>query len=117
MLRILLTALLAAQWPGFAAPQTPVETAAPVSKALRVSQPLAFKIGEVLTYEVNFSKLIFSGTIGELKLWVATDNPKDKGAGASQMIELHAEAVSKGFFSKLFGVKVVDRFQSVVDPA
>ena len=116
MLRMLLTALLSVHWPGFAAPQTPVETAGPASKAVRVSQPLPFKNGEVLTYEVNFSKLIFSGTIGELKLWVATENAKDKGSSAPEMIELHAEAVSKGFFSKLFGVKVVDRFKSVVDP-
>ena len=117
MLRLLLTCLLAVQVEAVTEPQQPpIETAAQPSKPGRVSQPLPFKAGEVLTYEVNFSKLIFSGTIGELKLWVATENTKDKGAGAPEMIELHAEAVSKGFFSKLFGVKVVDRFTSVVDP-
>ena len=117
MLRLLLTCLLAVQLEAFTAPQqSPIEAATQPSKPARVSQPLPFKPGEVLTYEVNFSKLILSGTIGELKLWVATENTKDKGAVSPEMIELHAEAVSKGFFSKLFGVKVVDRFTSVVDP-
>jgi hypothetical protein len=117
MLRMLLTALLVLHWPIFTKAQTAVKTAEALSKAPRVSQPLPFKTGEVLTYEVTFSKLIFSGTIGELKLWVGNENSKEKSSLGPDMIELHAEAVSKGFFSKLFGVKVVDRFRSVVNPA
>src|SRR4026208_658226 len=80
MLKLLLTALLIVQWPTFIGAQTVTETEAPVSKVPRVSHPLPFKTGEVLTYEVNFSKLILSGTIGELKIWVATESPKEKGS-------------------------------------
>ena len=77
----------------------------------KVSQPLPFKPGETLVYDVNFSKFIFSGTIGELKLSVSNvaDSPKP------EMIELKAEAVSKGFFPALFGLKVRDRYNSLVD--
>lgn len=77
----------------------------------KIEQPLPFKIGETLTYEVNFSKLIFSGTIGELKLSVS----KPAEPSNQQMLQLTAEAVSKGFFPSLFGVKVKDRFMSFVD--
>lgn len=78
-----------------------------------VADPLPFKIGETLTYTVSFSKLVFSGTIGELKLTVS--RPSDPAQ--SEMIELQAEAVSKGFFPSLFGVKVKDRYISIVSPA
>ena len=77
----------------------------------KVSQPLPFKPGETLVYDVNFSKFIFSGTIGELKLSVS--NVSDS---RPEMIELKAEAVSKGFFPALFGLKVRDRYNSLVDP-
>jgi hypothetical protein len=36
-----------------------------------VAEPLPFKIGETLSYKVTYSKHIFSGTIGELKLTVS----------------------------------------------
>ena len=78
-----------------------------------VADPLPFKIGETLYYNVNFSKLIFSGTIGELKLMVS----KPLDPTASEMIELKAEAVSKGFFPTLFGVKVKDHYTSLVNLA
>jgi hypothetical protein len=81
----------------------------------KISHPLPFKIGEILVYDVSFSKFIFSGTIGELKLWVskATQDQKAK-VEQSDLIELRAEAVSKGFFPKLFGLKVRDSFRSLV---
>ena len=72
---------------------------------------LPFKAGETLTYDVSFSKLIFSGTIGELKLSVSNPSEPLKTA----MLELKAEAVSKGFFPALFGVKVRDRYITLVD--
>lgn len=77
----------------------------------KVAEPLPFKIGETLAYNVSFSKLIFSGTIGELKLTVS--RPLD--STELEMIELKAEAVSKGFFPALFGVKVKDRYISLVN--
>ncbi len=80
------------------------------SIAPRVIHTLPFKTGESLVYEVSFSKYIFSGTIGELKLMVGNRAKEEKG----ELIELQAEAVSKGFFPKIFGIKVRDRFHSVV---
>lgn len=77
----------------------------------KISQPLPFKAGETLTYEVSFSKLIFSGSIGELRIAVGKrTDPAETG-----MLELTAEAVSKGFFPSLFGVKVRDRYTSLVN--
>lgn len=78
-----------------------------------ISQPLPFKIGETLTYDVTFSKLIFSGTIGELKLSVS----KSTDSSRPEMLEFKAEGVSKGFFPGLFGVRIKDRYTSVVNPA
>ena len=103
-----LTALLSL---GIAAAQVSPEKIA--SAPPKIVQPLPFKSGETLVYEVNFSKLIFSGTIGELKLSVSdrTNVPKP------QALELKAEAVSKGFFPSLFGIKVKDRYSSLVDTA
>ena len=99
-------------WTG--AQATPDRLAQSVPK---ISHPLPFKFGETLFYEVSFSKFIFSGTIGELKLWVSKTGPGPEAGGEKpEMIELRAEAVSKGFFPKLFGLKVRDRFTSVVSP-
>ena len=78
----------------------------------KITQPLPFKIGETLTYEVSFSKLIFSGTIGELKLSVSKPD-----SNKPDQIELKAEAISKGFFPTLFGLKVRDRYYSLVSEA
>jgi len=96
-------------WLGCAAAQGSPEKVAFIPP--KVAEPLPFKIGETLAYSVSFSKLIFSGTIGELKLSVSKplDSPKP------ELIELTAEAVSKGFFPSLFGVKVKDRYISLVD--
>lgn len=77
----------------------------------KVAGPLPFKIGETLAYTVSFSKLIFSGTIGELKLTVSKPSDSLK----PEMIELSADAVSKGFFPALFGIKVKDRYISLVN--
>jgi hypothetical protein len=72
---------------------------------------LPFSPGETLEYEVSFSKLIFSGQIGRLKLWVS--QPDDK-TQPPDVIELKAEATSKGFFTWLFGLKIKDEFKTVV---
>jgi hypothetical protein len=77
----------------------------------KIAEPLPFKIGETLTYDVSFSRLIFSGAIGELKFTVS----KSLDTTKPEMIELRAEAVSKGFFPALFGLKVKDRYISLID--
>ncbi|HYP28889.1 MAG TPA: DUF3108 domain-containing protein [Blastocatellia bacterium] len=83
------------------------EKAAPAPK---IESPLPFAEGETLTYEINFSKFIISGEAGELRLKVA----KASHPGKPGLIELRAEAVSKGFFPKIFGIKVRDEFTSQV---
>ncbi|HXG66842.1 MAG TPA: DUF3108 domain-containing protein [Blastocatellia bacterium] len=100
---IQLAALAGAQ----TAPQQASATAAP-----KVARPLPFQIGEQLTYEVGFSKFIFSGQIGEINLSVA----KAESAAKPGLLELRGEAVSKGFFPSLFGIKVKDRFVALVNP-
>jgi hypothetical protein len=77
----------------------------------KISQPLPFKVGESLLYEVSFSKSIFSGTIGELKLSVAKPNDQTRQG----LLNISAEVNSKGFFPKLFGIKVKDRFNSTIN--
>jgi hypothetical protein len=52
----------------FAAAQTTTEKIAAIPK---INKPLPFKAGESLFYEVGATKLIFSGTIGELKMTVS----------------------------------------------
>lgn len=97
---------LGAAGAGQAQQEKAVYTAAP-----KVTQPLPFKAGETLNYEVSFSKYIFSGIVGDLKLSVS----KAGGGQKAEMIQLEAEVVSKGFFPKLFGIKVRDRFQAVIN--
>lgn len=77
----------------------------------KIADPLPFKIGETLVYDIKFSRLVFNGVIGELKLTVA----KPLDPAMPEMIELRAEAVSKGFFPTLFGIKVKDRFTSLIN--
>lgn len=77
----------------------------------KIAEPLPFKIGETLAYDVSFSRLIFSGTIGELKFTVSRPLDTTK----PDLIELRAEAVSKGFFPALFGLKVKDRYISLIN--
>lgn len=76
-----------------------------------VADPPPFKIGETLVYKVAYSKLFFSGVIGELRMTVS----KPQDPAQSELIELKAEATSKGFFPALFGVKVKDRYISLIN--
>jgi hypothetical protein len=79
--------------------------------APKIAEPLPFKIGETLTYDVSFSKLIFSGTIGELELSVSRPSEPARG----EILELKANATSRGFFPTLFGIKVKDRYISLIN--
>lgn len=111
MLRMLFTCVLAlACAPGAGIGQVAPERVAFTSTP-KIMQPLPFKVGESLSYEVSFSKFIFSGAIGELKLSVAEPNDR----AAQGLIEIRAEVDSKGFFPKLFGIKVRDRFSSTIN--
>jgi hypothetical protein len=87
---------------------TKEESAKPLTP--KISQPLPFKVGENLSYDVSFERLIFSGTIGDLKFSVsqAENHPPE-------LITLKADLVSKGLFPSLFGIKVKDQFSAVVN--
>src|SRR5262249_29266332 len=74
-------------------------------------QPLPFKVGEKLLYQVSFTRLIFGGNIGEIKLSVGNDGR----AAKNSRLALKAEASSKGFFPKFFGLKVRDTYSAVVN--
>lgn len=88
-----------------AQPGTPAPAESP-----KINQPLPFKAGEKLGYEVSFSKLIFGGAVGDVKLSVANA----EAAAKTPRLALKAELTSKGFFPKLFGIKVHDTYSSVV---
>src|SRR5262245_50055790 len=99
-LTLLLTGPLVATWTGqsVAVAQErpkPVQVAAtvpgenPGDLTREISEPLPFKKGEALVYDVSFSKLIFSGQIGQLKLWVS----EEKDPSKSELFEFQAEAV------------------------
>lgn len=79
----------------------------------KITQPLPFKAGETLLYDVGFSKVIFSGTIGELRMTVS----KAASVGNTDLLEIKADVTSRGFFPKLFGIKIKDQFNSVVSSA
>src|SRR6266496_2244813 len=82
-------------WSGLAIAQDSTEKVA--FTLTKIAEPLPFKIGETLLYDVSFTRLVFSGAIGELKLTVS----KPPGTTEPEMLELRADAVSKGFFPAL----------------
>lgn len=90
--------------------KTPPAVATATVATPLIPGPLPFKFGETLTYDVSFSRLIVSGSIGRLSMTV-NKTPDHSKTG---LIELRAEAISKGFFTWLFGVRVKDRFKSLV---
>ncbi|MGA9770854.1 MAG: DUF3108 domain-containing protein [Blastocatellia bacterium] len=109
MLKTILAAVLVlAQYAIPAGAQVVQEKIAAMPK---ISKPLPFKAGESLLYEVGFSKLIFSGAIGEVRMSVSKAQHADKVS----MLEIRADVISKGFFPKLFGIKINDRFSSQVN--
>ena len=93
-----------------APPDKPTGTTAPPSVYSRVVRPFPFQPGETLVYEVSFSKLIFSGIVGDIKLSVS--KPADP---RSSLLEFRAEAVSRGFLPALLGLKVKDTYSSMVN--
>ena len=111
MQMMLLTFVLALAFAPVAAVSQVTQDKVAFTNTPKILRPLPFKVGERLSYEVSFSKLIFSGAVGELKLSVAKPNDQ---AGQS-LLNISAEVNSKGFFPKLFGVKVKDRFNSTVN--
>ncbi len=124
MVKKVFTLLVIWQLAVFGMAQAMADKTADAMAKPKIAQPLPFKIGEALVYEVGFSKFIFSGTIGELTITVANatsatppaaPSSSAKGAAQDELIQLRAEAVSKGLFPKLFGMKVRDEFIALVN--
>jgi Protein of unknown function (DUF3108) len=103
--------MLVALFLGLGYAHAQLTTEKPAFAQPKLVDPLPFKVGETLVYDVSFSRLIFSGVIGELKLSVS----KPEAPTAPELLEFRADAVSKGFFPALFGIKVKDRFVSLVN--
>src|SRR5436190_8515097 len=82
---------------------TPEEKAKPVIP--KIPHLLPFKVGETLLYDVSFERLIFSGSIGDMKFSAG----KAEG-NQPELMTLTVDLVSKGFFPSLFGIKVKDQF-------
>ncbi|HKV39651.1 MAG TPA: DUF3108 domain-containing protein [Blastocatellia bacterium] len=120
---------------GQAPAKAPVKDGSVRQEANKGVQALPFKSGETLSYDIHFSKFIFSGSLGRLKVaavvvppspgaaarsgtkverttaspMVSSPNPGDEPA-----ISLTAQMVSKGFLTWLFGVKIEDSYESLV---
>jgi hypothetical protein len=110
-----------------------------------VKQPLPFGEGEVMKFEVKFSRFPIYASVGEMTFTVSEEKGKieksvktateaaiiDSAAAAQpdkkdelsikekgeqvDKVRIHADAVSKGALVSLFGVKVHDQFDSVLD--
>lgn len=101
LLNFIAGAYLPVQTQNFAVPASPER-----------SRAVPFTAGETLVYEVTFSKLLFSGTIGSLTLTVG--NPESDRQ--PEKFRFRAEGTSKGFFTWLFKINVHDKYSSQVSP-
>jgi hypothetical protein len=73
---------------------------------------LSFSRGEELFYEAEFSRALLRGAnIGEFRF---STRPEQTAAG--DPLRLVGDAVSKGFFIKLAGIRFHEHFESIVDP-
>jgi hypothetical protein len=82
----------------------------------RAQQPganhVSFASGEELFYEAEFKKGLLRGAnIGEFRF---SARPEPTAAG--DPLRLVADVVSKGFFTKLFGIHFHEHVESIVDP-
>jgi|GEM_PF-1215599 len=118
-------------------------SSAPTARKMpEVKQPLPFGEGEVMKFEVKFARFPIYASVGEMTFTIteekgpventgkanpesvkvekpATDQPtktdQQNTTKDVEKIRIHAEAISKGALLSLFGVKVRDQFDSVLD--
>jgi Protein of unknown function (DUF3108) len=81
-----------------------------------LAQPAAnrhsFARGEELFYEAEFNKALLRGAdVGEFRF---SARPEQTAAG--DPLHLVGDVVSKGFFTRLFGIRFHEHFESIVDP-
>src|SRR6266852_7120401 len=84
----------------------------------RAQQPavnqLSFVRGEELFYEAEFKRGLLRGAnIGEFRFSVLSEPATGTG---SDPLHLIGDAVSKGFFTKLAGIRFHEHVESIVDP-
>src|SRR5712692_551935 len=84
----------------------------------RAQQPgasqLSFSRGEELFYEAEFKRGLLRGAnIGEFRFSVRSEPATATG---SDPLHLVGDAVSKGFFTKLAGIRFHEHVESIVDP-
>ena len=106
-------------------PQSEAQTEPGKSATLRRDfKELPISAGEKLIYDVKFSRFIINASIGTISFeflgvktapTIAGLNVDFKPPETDRFIHLRAEAVSKGFLAKLFGMTVNDRFESLAD--
>src|SRR5438552_13626434 len=82
----------------------------------RAQQPAAnrpsFSRGEELFYEAEFNKALLRGAnIGELHF-----SARPEATSTGDPLRLVGDAVSKGFLTKLVGIRFHEHFESIVDP-
>ena len=74
-------------------------------------KPLPFSANEELIFQAEFSKAILRGlNIGEISFKIS---PKQE---STQLFNIQADAVSKGFATKLFGINFHQFVDSIIDP-
>jgi Protein of unknown function (DUF3108) len=82
--------------------------------------PLPFEPAEELVYEGELSRSVFRGIdIADLR-FTAERTPAEAKAGSpntTTMLRFTAEAVTKGLFRKLFGLRFRQRIESTVEPS
>ncbi len=76
---------------------------------------IPFAKGEELVYRAEFKRALLRGIdVGEFRF--SANSAPARTAGASDALELEADVVSKGFFTKLAGFTFHQHFVSTVDP-
>ncbi|MBI1761051.1 MAG: DUF3108 domain-containing protein [Acidobacteria bacterium] len=112
---------------------TPTPTSAlPLAQLQREFKSLPFKAGEKLVYEVKFTRFPIAAKVGEVTFeYVGEAEPPGLPATEEEFFKrldfafqpnpqeryfrLRASAVSKGILTALFGIDVLNRYETLVD--
>ena len=77
----------------------------------------AFQMGEELVYEAEFSRAVLRKLdIADFRFTAIRVTPKDAIGESSSSLRLTGDVATKGFFSKLFNLRVHQHIESSVDP-
>ncbi|SRR6266516_2910200 len=77
----------------------------------------AFEIGEELVYEAEFTRAVLRKLdIADFHFTAIRVTPRDTIGGSSSSLRLTGDVATKGFFSKLFNLRIHQHIESSVDP-